>query len=393
LERDPHARRARALPARVDNTSPSGWTRPAIAVCSFVDLNAPMTMSSRAIYYAFDLSPRCVQQFLHSVASVRLHCKDIPIYAVVWGSPSSSDHALFDAHQVTVLSAKSQSEERPTFLKWRALEQCCRESDILFLDTDTIVLGDVNRVFDERGPEDFHARLEVACDPNPLAYPCLVNTSLIMTTQISHGLLAKINAAVEGATLPVFNTGVMLFRNGLAARLADRWTEIIDLARLFRRKQMPYPSRNTRLMDEVAASIVLGRVESLRWSMLDPTTFPFFLEYARHRSADALIMHTWAMYYAHYLFEHHGRKAGLEYLRLPAHRSRSRGFNQWMALGLKSFRLSEPWVDRWVKYGGSQFHRLTLDRHDERVSARHPARASVTGAIAHRDPDRTGRAT
>jgi hypothetical protein len=313
--------------------------------------------TSRAVYYALDNDPRCRAQFQYSVASVRRSSPGLRIYAAWAGALGAEDRAFLADHQVTVLPTRLEAGLSPLFLKWRALAHDFRETDLLYLDTDTIAHGDLGRLFEAQGPEDFQARREIATEPEAEVYPYLVNTLFVGNSQIDHPLFASVCRSIGAQVRPVWNTGVMLFRNGLAGRLADRWEDFLRLVRLLWSKRLPYPCTNPHIADEVVGSLVLGLVEPLSWAFLPREACPSFLEYmGRAPCDDALVVHTWSQCYPSYLCHVRDLAALRAYLALPGRRGPRRPPGALrLTLGTSRWRPSPQSLEKWVRFGGAAF--------------------------------------
>lgn len=219
----------------------------------------------------------------------------------------------------------------------------------MFLDADTVVQTDVVDFIRTVGPEDFHARPEPACVPGP--YPIQFAGKMIPRSLLHHELYTLLTTGLPGRNLPVFNTGVMVFKNGVHCRVAERMDELMRLRSAFTRKRIPYPCLNPRLFDEVIGSLVLGRIKDLTWKAFSSTVAPFYQEVRNGAAAaDGKVLHVWSTYYPDFLAEYEGRQASEAYLSIPQATSRRDWlFNAWLRAGVSSFRLPASWVQRWAR--------------------------------------------
>jgi hypothetical protein len=271
------------------------------------------------IYYALNSEPRCIYQLRRSVASVRQHNCHIDVYAAITGHLNSDDRAYFADHRVTLLHSGSCRPLPPTFMKWWVL-RCIPNDDVdlIYCDVDTLALGDIATLPGRLGDQDFHARIEYGCVVGDASYPYLVNTMLVTGPQVDYALLATLAAGLNAALLPVCNTGVMIFRNGLASRLIDAWPLFVDLYRGFRRKLLPYPCRHPHHIDEICAALVLGTIKGVTFSPLCAELCPWFAEYATHGDhRHAIVLHTGIAQYSAALFAFDGAQAVRQFLDLP----------------------------------------------------------------------------
>ena len=305
-------------------------------------------MVPRALYYALDVHPRTVFQLRRSVESVRRHTQALPMYAAVSGALDTVDRTFLENRAVTVLNNGS-AKVGPTYLKWYALRHDLPAEQLLYFDTDTFASGDPSQLF-EAGADDFHARLEVGSERDPGAYPYRLNAQLVTRSQLDHELFDWICRAIGARALPIFNTGVMLFRNGVARRVSSRWPDFVRLDRAFRRKRLPYPCRNAHILEQVVATLVLGTIDDLSWASLPRHACPSYQEYrGGHVTSPGIVLHTWSACYAACLFERDGADAAGAYTTLPPHDdARWAVTSRLLRLGSTLWRLPNPVLERWV---------------------------------------------
>lgn len=315
---------------------------------------------SRGLYYALDVNPRVLFQLRCSIHSVRKYAPTLPIYAVIAGQLPAIERRSLESLGVTVIAATLERGTSPTFMKWRGLAKLPPQRDLLYLDTDTLAFDDPTLLFDLCGPEDFHARLEVGCDLEESAYPFLFNVRLFTKSRVDPWLFRKIVEHRRGRLLPIFNTGVMLFRNGLAERLAQHWSAFVRLDRQFRRKQIPYPSVHVHILEEMVAPLVLGSIGPFSWKPLTPQLCPFYLEYrGRHVETHGLILHVWSAYYDSCMFEYMGKECALAYRALPLPPENggsglaARIAARRLLLGSMWMRLPKPLLNVWLRMGAT----------------------------------------
>jgi hypothetical protein len=314
--------------------------------------------SSRALYYALDAAPRCLFELRRSIASVRAHGGTLPIYVALAGAAGGDDRVFFDAHGVTVLPAERPAGMSQMFMKWSALTHGFREREVLFLDTDTIALDDVSRLFDLHAERDFYARPEIATDPDTTRYPYLVNLWVIPDSQIDHRLFQTLCDRIGVSPRPVWSTGVMLMRNGLAARLAGRWPDVERFHRLFSRKQLPYPCKNAHILEEVIAALVLGTIPTLTWDFLPASSALTFPEYMERGSASPIVLHTGSMFYRAYLcrFEPAAMRG---YMSLPIKRAKRWARDVLLPLGSTRLPLPRSTLETWLRRGAMRYRTIS----------------------------------
>jgi hypothetical protein len=292
---------------------------------------------ARAVYYALDDSPSHVYQLRRSVASVRHFNREITIYVAFWGPLPAELRAWLERFDVRILRHPSaQAPRSPLFLKWMALGHRFEEAEVVFLDTDTVVHSDISELFQAAGPQDFHARVETACHREP--YPVLSGPGLITASQIDHDLMDRIRHRLHATELPVFNSGIMVFKNGFHRVLATRLSEFERIRSLFLRKRLPYPCSNAHIIDEIVSSLILGRVDEVTWSEIKPDVCPFYIEHRSRNATDSVLAtHVWSFYYPAYIFETYG----------------SEEFRKYADLGRARIGWGIRLTNLWIRVGGS----------------------------------------
>jgi hypothetical protein len=313
--------------------------------------------SSRSLYYALDTNPHTLFQLRQSVNSVRRFAPALPIYAVIAGNLSIADIKFLDSVDVRVIRSRIENGVSPTFMKWRALADLPPQREFLYLDTDTFVFDDPMRLFESAGGEDFHARPELACERDQSAYPLLINVLLLTKSHVDHWLFEKIAEHLNANIVPIFNTGIMLFRNGFATRLGNEWRNFVTLNHKFRSKRLPYPCWAAHILEEIVASLVLGAMDQFTWSKLGAESCPCYEEYrGRNVQTPGVVLHAWSRHYASCLFDFVSKDDALSYraLRHPAG-NRSSISTQIAAhrllLGSMWMRLPKTLLETWVRIG------------------------------------------
>ena len=299
-----------------------------------------------AVYYAVDDHPRMLFQLRKSIESIRRFNADVPIYVAYAGAPAELP-SLEDLHVSVVEIPRASSPAERFFHKWRALGGFSADA-LLYLDADTEAGADVAELLAATGQEDFHARIEPAAGKGP--FPMRVGQTLVRASTVDHELNGILCAALDAAELPMFNAGVMLFKNGFHRRMAERAGEVRRLFTQFARKRIPYPCRNVRLFDQVVGAIVIGREPRVLWAALAPELSPFWVErLAGDVRGPYAVQHIWSANYAAFLLDLHGIESAREYLRLPAEALRGDWFfSLWMRSAVWRPRLPESWLHRWA---------------------------------------------
>lgn len=318
--------------------------------------------SSPSLFYALDLNPRVLFELRRSINSVRRHAPAMPIYALIAGEPSADDRKYLDSVGVNVIPTRIERGTSPIFLKWRALMQLPPQAEWLYLDTDTLIFDDLKRLFDLSGPQDFLARFEIGCGHDETTYPFLVNAMLLAKSHVDHWMYQRIAERLGSRFVPIFNNGVMMFRNGFAQRLGKYWDDFLRLERSFRRKRLPYPCWNPHILDELVSPLVFGTMDGFTWGELPPQLCPFYVEYrGRHAETPGILLHTWTPFYGGCLFEFLGKDDALAYLALRAKDPggdlvsgfRAKLRSRWITMGSYWMRLPKSVQETWLRLGSA----------------------------------------
>jgi hypothetical protein len=171
-------------------------------------------------------------------------------------------------------------------------------SQVLFLDCDTVVAGDVGELFARYRDADCYAREEVNCRRSRDGYD---------RGYLDEEALAAIGRHEGVQVPPPFNLGVVLFNNGCWRRLAELESVLVSYAWRFavwlalhpasgrsaaygeglgidllrrrfaeivepsdRSRALPYPSANRWLLDELALWLTMGHLVPLRTGDFSP---------------------------------------------------------------------------------------------------------------------------
>jgi hypothetical protein len=311
-----------------------------------------------ALYYALDTSRLTLFQLRQSLGGVMRYSPGLPIYVAVAGELPPQDQNLLQALHINIISLELEKDISPTFMKWRALSMLPPCRDLIYLDTDTLLFGEPMRLFEFAGPQDFYARPELACDQCESAFPYRLNVSLVTRSIVDHWLMSEISGRLGARVMPILNTGVMLFRNGSAQKISQYWDGFVRLARRFRRKQLPFPCRNSHLLEEMVAPLVLGSLPCLTWGQLPAEACSFYLEYrGQNEHPTGVVLHTMSALYSAALWEFVGKYEALEYENLEADQP---GLAQRAREWLKSLRLllgttfvpvPRSWLAAWIRAG------------------------------------------
>jgi hypothetical protein len=248
---------------------------------------------------------RYERQWLQSIRSLRRQNASVEVHLVLYG-PVSNAIVRESERQRVALHCMGGYRER--------LEEACPEyadalsgypalhkmlslrflslrntRQVLYLDCDTFLFGDVASIFANHQSRHFYAREEPWSRRSHCGY---------RPAYLDEDALARICAAERLQFIPPCNTGVMLFNLGLWAALAAAselsltycWrllTTICEddelardcspdlrekvrqsLIRVPKRRALPYPSSNWWIVEEIATLLTLGGLNRLTHDVL-----------------------------------------------------------------------------------------------------------------------------
>lgn len=168
-------------------------------------------MSNRCVYFAITDDALYAWMVHRAIRSLRTFNKTLPIRLVIFGRDArTADQEHWADLDVQVLTGELNDRD-PYEVKWRALGHMTDCDEVLWLDADSVCDADVQRIFDHYGSGDFWAReWPPSCRNPPISVPDDIWKS--MREGIDRGLWDQLRSERELTLLPVFTTGVMLFR-------------------------------------------------------------------------------------------------------------------------------------------------------------------------------------
>jgi hypothetical protein len=280
------------------------------------------TSNDRLVYYTLSAgrwSEAAVLQLVRSVRSLRAHNRAIAVRLFLCGEIAGSARAELESMDVGVEDVGAYEEHLGRLCPPRMSEVLARypilhkstclprllatgAERVLYVDSDTFFIRDVEALFDRYTDLDLYAREEPYSRRSPAGY---------RPEAIDEDALAAL-ALREGARpIAPFNTGVMLFNHGSWRKLAERVEELLrdvfrfsvwiadrtdtnfrpDItylrehrARLVRASDeaeaLPYPSRNAWIKDQVSIWLTLGKIPDFRPGLLGPQDLLMGAEFA-----------------------------------------------------------------------------------------------------------------
>lgn len=261
----------------------------------------------RLVTYSLAVRPgsSCQWQLLQSVRSLRHYNSTVPVQLVLYGEAEETTLDEADRLNVRVLPAgpfgacfaalppgpAAVLARIPTLHKLPSLRHCPAEGidQVLCLDCDTFFFGDVDRLLARHRACHWYAREEpMSARSAEGAHPEYLDEALLRDMALSERLVP----------VPPYNTGMILLNGGVwrqigelcDAYLATAWRLAVGLrfrsplgndadhalleavgrcaTARDRAECLPYPCRNSWVLDEVAAWLTLGRIPGLTHDVL-----------------------------------------------------------------------------------------------------------------------------
>lgn len=273
----------------------------------------------RLVYYSLalprsDPRPDLLWQLDASVRSLRRYNQTTPIALFLYGDLPEETSRELEALGVTIIQqggyearlaplaprgwpALAEYPLLHKFLNFHAIS-ALDPRQVLYLDCDTLLFDDVDRLFERYAQADCYAREEPTCARSAYGYD---------PSYLDEQALAQVAASQGLRTPPPFNLGAVLFNNGIWRQLATLDAHLIDYAwrcllwmalhppdgvsasygecpgaarlraelpRLATREEiaraLPYPSGNRWILDQVALWLTLGHVPGLAYDDFSP---------------------------------------------------------------------------------------------------------------------------
>jgi len=196
----------------------------------------------------------------HSISSLRKFNHEIPVY-LFCDDPEFIPPYFSLEYDVRVLPFEKAHNHGMLFIhKWYNLKFFDKrsgefdDSNILYVDSDTLFYGDVQYLFNHYNYAEVFGREEFGFRHDP-------NTG--GGKDIRKALDYVDQCIVDaGGTTQVYKycLGVMLFNNGLHLDIIDRLGELVELMLKIKDNKIPYPVPNPRIIDEYAMWVILSRI-------------------------------------------------------------------------------------------------------------------------------------
>jgi hypothetical protein len=268
----------------------------------------------RLVYYSLSASrtdprPDLLWQIEQSVRSLRAWNSTVQIVVFTFGdvppelAPALAPYNVTFCHKGSYQAILARLAPRG----WQILSQypvlhkflnfheiaSLEPDQVLFLDCDTLLFGDVDHLFSRYSDADSYAREEPMCGRSHYGYN---------PGYIDENALARLGELEGTCPAPPFNLGVVSLNNGLWHKLAALESVLLSYAWRFsvwmalnpplgaavnygegqgipylrqyfdqlageedQRRALPYPSANRWILDEVSLWLTLGQVSGFRY--------------------------------------------------------------------------------------------------------------------------------
>ena len=221
------------------------------------------------VYYSYKVSrydhvnDHELKRFDHSINSLRRFNNEIPVY-LFCDDPELIPPYFSLEYDVRVLPFEKAHNHGMLFIhKWYNLKFFDKrsgefdDSNILYVDSDTLFYGDVQYLFDHYNYADVFGREEFGFRHDP-------NTGGGKDIRKALDYVDECIVEAGGKTqIYKYCLGVMLFNNGLHLDVIDRLGELVELMLKIKDKKIPYPVPNPRIYDEYAMWIILSRSKAV----------------------------------------------------------------------------------------------------------------------------------
>ena len=196
----------------------------------------------------------------HSISSLREFNNEIPVY-LFCDDPQLIPPYFSLEYDVRVLPFEKAHNHGMLFIhKWYNLKFFDKrsgefdDSNILYVDSDTLFYGDVQYLFDHYNYADVFGREEFGFRHDP-------NTGGGKGIRKALDYVDQCIVEAGGKTqVYKYCLGVMLFNNGLHLDVIDRLGELVELMLKIKDRKIPYPVPNPRIIDEYAMWVILSRI-------------------------------------------------------------------------------------------------------------------------------------
>jgi hypothetical protein len=221
---------------------------------------------SNIVFYSYKINRNShindheLKRLDHSISSLRKFNHEIPVY-LFCDDPEFIPPYFSLEYDVRVLPFEKAHNHGMLFIhKWYNLKFFDKrsgefdDSNILYVDSDTLFYGDVQYLFDHYNYAEVFGREEFGFRHDP-------NTGGGKDIRKALDYVDQCIVEAGGKTqVYKYCLGVMLFNNGLHLDVIDRLGELVELMLKIKDRKIPYPVPNPRIIDEYAMWVILSRI-------------------------------------------------------------------------------------------------------------------------------------
>lgn len=231
-------------------------------------------MKAVVVYAVNSLSPFTQMMFL-SIKTLRLYNKKIYVRIINTGEKLHIPRYCYPCEQVLVNGVFNR------FPDDKCLLGLLDDKNIIYLDADTFVYSDIENLLIKHH-EKFSARLSWTYQ----------NTDEWIAT---HEVKWQKNLEMIGAKkVPVFNSGVLIFRDGAHQTLYESWVQ--NITRFYQGELLPVYG-GERLFEQIALSLSIGQLNT-SYSLLSREEHSY--AWNNELSEETVILHTTSKWYEKY---------------------------------------------------------------------------------------------
>jgi hypothetical protein len=198
---------------------------------------------------------------VRSVESIRQYNTVLELHLFTYGSPSAKVIACASRHCVDIhdmgryerlFGEYTDLATTPTLHKIHSIQNMPGHEPTLFLDCDTFAFGDITALAGDglavRAREEVLSRgSHFGYDPNYL----------------DEETVDRLFTAEQATRIQSFNTGVMLIPDRI--RRSVDFGYILHTVRRLNGRELPYPSSNAWIVEEIATWLAIGRVPNAQF--------------------------------------------------------------------------------------------------------------------------------
>lgn len=238
------------------------------------------------VYYAIDTSPEYTRYLGYSVNSLRFYSPRVPVSVFCFGKPSRDLQRLLSRLDVNLVCQPEYPPNMSWSLKWVSLAFQKSEKDLLFVDADTFFFDKAEKLFQPPTESNFFAMREYAIDKEEWRGPQK------LSQRVNGKQLNDLRGRVNSKHIPVFNTSVMLFREFIHRDFVKDLPLYVDLMHLWLKKKLPLSVSPKPMIEEVLASVILGRSPNLKYQFWNPSRVTNFNSWFYEAGSDVgTVMH------------------------------------------------------------------------------------------------------